>query len=111
MDSDAAFKLIQCSSHSWALLGFAGTGKSFALRKFRNDCERNGVKVAVLAPTNEAAHNVDGLTFEKFMTMPPVRDYDHLLVICWCLLLFAKGHAGTPQQVAFEGVGVRCLPH
>lgn len=47
--------------------GMGGFGKSFALRQLVDKLEKRGMSYQVLAPTNKAAINVNGLTIHKFL--------------------------------------------
>ena len=62
---DHAMRLLD-EGRSFALLGFAGTGKSYILKRIR---ER--VRCAVVAPTNVTAQNVSGQTIHAFLYSKP----------------------------------------
>ena len=44
----------------------AGTGKTFFTNKLINGLQEAGKKIKCLAPTNEAARLIGGLTIDKF---------------------------------------------
>jgi len=51
--------------------GPAGCGKSYVLQRIRAELLRRGKKVAVVAPTGIAAHNVGGTTYHSFLRLTP----------------------------------------
>lgn len=52
------------------LTGDAGTGKSFIVKKFIDDMQKEGVNIAVMAPTGIAADNINGVTMHSQFKLP-----------------------------------------
>lgn len=52
------------------LTGEAGTGKSYVLSKYIDECKMNGLNVVVTAPTGIAAINVNGATMHRVFKIP-----------------------------------------
>lgn len=63
-DQKRALNMIQCNSGTHALLGGAGTGKSYLIESLR-------VRAAVTASTGIAAQNVRGTTLHSFLGITP----------------------------------------
>jgi hypothetical protein len=58
-----AEKLLQTSLF---IDGGAGFGKSFLMKKLMEQADRLGLKYVILAPTNQAAENLEGVTIHHF---------------------------------------------
>ena len=54
---------------SAAIIGPAGTGKSYVLNAVVAHCRRNGLVVAKLAPSGVAAHLIEGVTIHRFFNL------------------------------------------
>ena len=61
---------LQCGDKlSAAIIGPAGTGKSYVLNAVVAHCRRNGLVVAKLAPSGVAAHLIQGVTIHRFFNL------------------------------------------
>ena len=61
---------LQCGNKlSAAIIGPAGTGKSYVLNAVVAYCRRNGLVVAKLAPSGVAAHLIEGVTIHRFFNL------------------------------------------
>ena len=61
---------LQCGDKlSAAIIGPAGTGKSYVLNAIVAHCRRNGLVVAKLAPCGVAAHLIEGVTIHRFFNL------------------------------------------
>ena len=54
---------------SAAIIGPAGTGKSYVLNAVVAHCRKNGLVVAKLAPSGIAAHLIEGVTIHRFFNL------------------------------------------
>ena len=60
-----------CSGKNVFLTGDAGTGKSYTIDKFLEQCEKDNKQVVVCAPTGIAALQVNGVTIHRVFRLPP----------------------------------------
>ena len=61
---------LQCGDKlSAAIIGPAGTGKSYVLNAVVAHCRKNGLVVAKLAPSGVAAHLIEGVTIHRFFNL------------------------------------------
>lgn len=58
------------SGKNICLLGGAGTGKTFLLNRYIEECKDAGKNVIVTAPTGMAASHMDGVTMHSAFTIP-----------------------------------------
>ena len=58
------------------LAGSAGTGKTFVLNKYIDECITNNKNVIITAPTGIAALNLDGTTMHSAFSIP-IPAYGH----------------------------------
>lgn len=69
-DQQYALDVLTRTRRHAAVFGGAGTGKSTALRAYREQLELAGAKYAIAAPTGVAALNVSGTTLHKLFGLP-----------------------------------------
>lgn len=72
---EKAYKLLKSGKNVF-LAGFAGTGKTFILNKYIEECEKDGKKVVITAPTGIASLNLQGQTLHSAFTIP-IPAYGH----------------------------------
>lgn len=60
-----------CSGKNVFLTGDAGTGKSYTIDKFLEQCEKDNKQVVVCAPTGIAAINIGGVTIHRAFGLSP----------------------------------------
>lgn len=60
-----------CSGKNVFLTGDAGTGKSYTIDKFLEQCDKDNKQVVVCAPTGIAAINIGGVTIHRAFGLSP----------------------------------------
>ena len=78
---EAAFKWLTSKLNSGeklraAIIGPAGTGKSYVLNAVVAHCRRNGLVIAKLAPSGIAAHLIEGVTIHYFFNLDIDLNFD-----------------------------------
>ena len=64
MDQKQAIKELRKGKNA-LIVGKAGVGKSYIIKEYIDECEQNGKKVLITAPTGIAAVNIGGVTMHK----------------------------------------------
>jgi hypothetical protein len=71
-DQAAALTLAR-SNHNLCIIGKSGVGKTFTLKRIRQELEKANKTVAVVAAYSSAAHNAEGMTVHSFLKPLPRR--------------------------------------
>lgn len=74
---EEAFKKLKTKKNCF-LSGTAGTGKTWLLNKYIEECQSNGLQVLVCAPTGIASLNLDGITMHAAFSIP-IPAYGHYI--------------------------------